>query len=79
MRGKVSEILDDITKRTIKGEIVIVLEGQKRETPVDINVSGEVNRVMTEEGISKKEAISAVAKRFGIPKKEVYRKVVGGQ
>ncbi|MEW6409970.1 MAG: 16S rRNA (cytidine(1402)-2'-O)-methyltransferase [Nitrospirota bacterium] len=76
MRGKVSEILDDITKRTIKGEIVIVLEGQKRETPVDINVSGEVNRVMTEEGISKKEAISIVAKRFGIPKKEVYRRVI---
>lgn len=79
MRGRVSEILGRLAERTIKGEIVIVLEGQKKETPVNINVSEEVNHVMGEEGISKKEAISIVAKRLGIPKKEVYKEVLSGQ
>ena len=80
VRGKISEVVEKFEDRTIKGEIVIVIEGkqeedfelEKKQLWEDISVEEHIKKIM-EDGISKKEAIKKVAKDRGLPKNEVYK------
>lgn len=80
VRGKISEVIEKFEDRTIKGEIVIVIEGkqeedfelEKKQLWEGISVEEHIKKIM-EYGISKKEAIKKVAKDRGLPKNEVYK------
>ena len=80
VRGKISEVIEKFEDRTIKGEIVIVIEGkqeedfelEKKQLWEDISVEEHIKKIM-EDGLSKKEAIKKVAKDRGLPKNEVYK------
>ena len=72
IRGNVQEILDIVD--TIKGEMVLVVEGSKEEDEVvefELPLKEQVEMYI-EEGMTSKEAIKKVAKERNLPKNEVY-------
>lgn len=72
IRGNVQEMLDIVD--TIKGEMVLVVEGSKEEDEVvefELPLKEQVE-LYIEEGMTSKEAIKKVAKERNIPKNEVY-------
>ncbi len=69
LRGT-SKTLQDITD--IKGEMVIIVEGEKEEIIIsDLSIIDELNKLISE-GLSSKEAIKLVAKQRNLPKNDVY-------
>lgn len=70
IRGNLENILEKV--ETIKGEIVIVVEGNKEEKDFDsLTILNHITLYL-EDGITPKEAIKKVAKERNIPKSEVY-------
>jgi 16S rRNA (cytidine1402-2'-O)-methyltransferase len=73
LRGTVIQVRDFLAKRgTIKGEITLVI-GRSIAAP-NADPVANVERLEAE-GVPRMEAIKAVAKRLGLPKREVYRAV----
>lgn len=56
----------------LKGEMVIIIEGNKKETSSADEVLDKVNKLIKEKGYSSKEAISVVALIYDISKNELY-------
>lgn len=70
IRDNVDNIIKTVEK--IKGEIVIVVDGNKEEkTFYNLSIIDHIN-LYIEDGIQPKEAIKKVAKERNIPKSEVY-------
>ncbi len=73
LRGTPEEIRRLLSERgSIKGEITILIAPSKKKDHIDDPVS-EIHRLEREEGLERMQAIKAVAKRLGLPKREVYR------
>jgi 16S rRNA (cytidine1402-2'-O)-methyltransferase len=72
LRGTLSELGD--IEEELKGEIVLVVEGQREEKPevVDLAEINERINAYVEGGISASEAIKQVAKEIGLNKHEIY-------
>jgi 16S rRNA (cytidine1402-2'-O)-methyltransferase len=74
-RGRLDDLMKSLSWDEMKGEIVLVVEGQT-EAPQDpfqkVSIPNHVEDVMRQMGLEKKEAIQWVAKARGIPKKQVY-------
>lgn len=73
-RGPLSEVISSIRATTIAGEYVIILQGWERK---DISISEEVlSELMAhmQKGLGRKEAVHKIAERYGLSKKELYRK-----
>lgn len=75
LRGKAAELLEILEKRgSIKGEFTILI-GKGAPTETDDRPVAEVVAEMEASGVSRMEAMKAVAKRRGLSKAEVYRMV----
>jgi len=73
LRGTASSIHQMLeTRSAIKGEITLVIGRSETKAVID-DLYGEVLRIRQAEGLSRMNAIKAVAKRTGLPKREVYR------
>lgn len=72
VRGSISEVLEAASE--LKGEMVIVVEGNQGESEETIDVMSLVHHLM-EEGLSASAAVKEAAKRTGISKNEIYRLV----
>ncbi len=73
LRGSAQTISDDLRRRpSVKGEITLVIGGSL-EQPANIEDPGEEIQRLHDAGLDRMEAIKAVAKRMGLPKREVYR------
>ncbi len=70
-RGTISEVLENLT--TIKGEMVIVVDGNCEMNKYDTMSVLEHIYLYLEDGLTEKEAIKLVAKERGIAKSEVYQ------
>lgn len=73
LRGRLEDSLRHFEQQKPRGEFTLVL-GQEEVLPgkeIDIPLEEEV-KILMEEGLAKKEAIRAVARRREIPKREVY-------
>ncbi len=70
IRGTLKEVLglDDL-----KGEIVIIVEGDNKEKVIDYSAINILIEEMIKEGVSTKDAIKEVSKVHGLSKNEVYR------
>lgn len=75
LRGTISEVLDVID--SVKGEMVIVMEGNHDEPNKDVDMSMIVNMVnqSIESGMSTRDAIKDVASKTGISKNKIYEAV----
>ncbi len=70
IRGTVENILK--TVENLKGEIVIVVEGnQETQTFDNLSIKAHVN-LYIEDGLTPNEAIKKVAKERNVPKSEIY-------
>lgn len=77
IRGKISEILPIASE--LKGEMVVVIEGNQDDYEKDIDMGQILNMVNTsiESGMSTSAAIKEVAKQTGISKNQIYYLVHG--
>lgn len=78
LRGRLSEVIDILDTKNIKGEITLIVEGYKEDKKKEI-VWEDVLEHMQElinEGESRKDAIKMTAKYFKLPKRELYNKVM---
>ncbi len=77
LRGSCSELLEEIKKEALKGEIVVIVEGISKNEKPEINlmdITSQVNKSI-ELGMSKSQAIKEVAKNTGISKNEIYNQL----
>lgn len=77
-RGTLEWLLNHFEENDPKGEFVIILSGFEGEVPtiensLDVLTIEEELQLLLAQGQGKKEAIALVAKRRGLPKKEVYQ------
>lgn len=78
LRGSAPSILEELERRgSVKGEITLVIgRGERQEEIADPLT--EIERLQNESGLDRMEAIKSVAKRLGLPKREVYRLSAAG-
>jgi 16S rRNA (cytidine1402-2'-O)-methyltransferase len=75
LRGSADSIRKELESRgTPKGEITLVI-GRGSAVAEIADVRAEVERLTQELSVDRMEAIKLVAKRLGLPKQEVYRRV----
>lgn len=78
IRGCLSDIFGSLAAKTVKGEIVIVVEGARKEKMPDFWIVEKLGKLTTM-GMSKKDAVNIVSGLFNISKKRVYALSVNGQ
>ena len=76
LRGKVSEILEELKKNMPKGEYIILVQGEKLQEENSLNnLSLEEHYNYYEKlGFEKKEIIKKIAKDRNVSKNEIYQK-----
>ena len=74
IRGSLDELVE-VDESTIKGEIVLIVEGNKEENTVDDNKIVARVAYFVELGLSQKDAINVVSEEFGVNKNYVKKLV----
>ena len=72
-RGKVGEVIKEISSEEIRGEFVVVVQGNDEEISFDDLSIKEHVKMYMEEGLSEKEALKKVAKDRNTSKSEIYK------
>ncbi|AWI07553.1 16S rRNA (cytidine(1402)-2'-O)-methyltransferase [Clostridium drakei] len=80
LRLNLSEAIDYYEDKTVKGELVLVVEGKDEKEIMneemsewkDLNIDEHI-KMYIEDGLNKKEAIKKVAKDRNLPKSEIYK------
>ena len=70
-RGKISEVIKEL--KDIKGELVVIIEGQKKKTIEEELSALEYVDLYINSGYSIKEAVKNVAKKRNISKNDLYK------
>ena len=80
VRGKLDELAKIFAERAVKGEIVVVIDRQRVQSPEsEVQSQKSVFERVAElqaEGFDRKIALKKAAKEFGIPRSEAYRSLV---
>ena len=76
-RGDTLTAVDQWKERELKGEFTLVVEGAQEETPPDIADALRLVSALVEEGIPRPDALRAVARITGVPKRTLYRFSIG--
>ena len=74
IRGSLDELVE-VDESTIKGEIVLIVEGNKEENTVDDDKIVARVAYFVELGLSQKDAINVVSEEFGVNKNYVKKLV----
>ena len=73
-RGTADEALEKFKESGVRGEFVIIVEGDFSEREIEeIDIIEKLEELL-EKGFTKKEAIKKVSQEYGIPKNQVYSK-----
>ena len=72
-RGTATEVLGSVEDDPLRGEVVVVVEGDRDGAPVDMAAAVASARVLVADGARKRDAAHAVADRLGISANQVYR------
>ena len=78
LRGTASEIRLQLASRpSVKGEITLLIgRASAADKPASLPEAEEEVRQLEQQGLSRMEAVKRVAKTRGIPKRELYRRVI---
>jgi 16S rRNA (cytidine1402-2'-O)-methyltransferase len=78
VRGTISHILAGLEDKSLKGEITLIIEGnQERDSKkLSYEEAEACFRELVSKGMSKKEAVKEAARLSGIPKRELYQRVM---
>jgi 16S rRNA (cytidine1402-2'-O)-methyltransferase len=71
-RGNFESAIQRFSEDVVRGEFVIIVEGNKEVVVVEVNIEQELIRHI-ENGLSKKDAIQKIVEEKKIPKNEVYK------
>ena len=71
-RGRADQALEKFRESGVKGEFVIVIQGNLEEEAVEEIDIAEALRTCIGEGLTKKEAIKKISQEYGISKNLVY-------
>ena len=79
MRGDISGILARMESSKIAGEYVVIVEGRSEEKT--FTMEDAISEVMTlmKKGFGRKDAVKKVAGEYGLSKKELYDRSLGGE
>ena len=78
IRDRVSNVMDKIRGRNLKGEITIIIEGAQGEITADVaDLKIYLERLIQKEGLSLKDAVSKASKDLNLSKSKVYREALG--
>ena len=72
-RGSISEVISELEQENIKGEFVIVIEGNKDEADYSNLTIDEHIKLYLDDEMSEKEAIKMVANDRNVKKSEIYK------
>ena len=56
---------------TLKGEMVIIVEGDTKEETLEVNYTEEIDKLLTQ-GYSKRDAIREIADKYNVSKNKLY-------
>lgn len=56
---------------TLKGEMVIIVEGNTKEETLEVNYTKEIDKLLTQ-GYSKRDAIREIADKYNVSKNKLY-------
>jgi 16S rRNA (cytidine1402-2'-O)-methyltransferase len=76
LRGSISEVLDRLSRKTVKGEITVIIgkpEGPVPPTAPARRIHADLQRIRTERSVDLHAALKIVARERGISKSEAYR------
>jgi 16S rRNA (cytidine1402-2'-O)-methyltransferase len=80
LRGTVSEVLAQLRKRAVKGEITLVIAplgtGAVKPSPAQRSLREEIEQAIKEQGLDERAALKAVARARGVARSELYRQWV---
>ncbi len=77
LRGRVSEVLGRLGDATLKGEVVLVVEGANETAGVDLEASLAEARSLVAAGVRKRDAARTVAERRGVSANDLYTRLIG--
>ena len=72
IRGNLDELVS-IDPNSLKGEMVIIIEGQKEKTDFDLNKINEVINLLKEKGLSNKDIVEIISKTLNINKNKISK------
>ncbi len=72
-RGTLRDLAESTSGQTLRGEIVLVVEGAPESTP-DVSAATLAQRArdLMADGVDRKEALSRVAREMGVPRRAVF-------
>ena len=73
LRGPVSQILQQIAERQIKGEVTLVVRGWDQQTAVSLEEVKQKAHELLAQGMRVKEIAEVLGEKYGYAKKEIYR------
>lgn len=75
-RGSVDEAVEHFSEKPVRGEVVIVIDGARKEQPTTSAVSDEdITRRLGElldSGLSRRDAVRQCSEEFDVPRRGVY-------
>jgi 16S rRNA (cytidine1402-2'-O)-methyltransferase len=82
LRGTLAALVADVAERTLKGEVVVLVDRALQAAVEPGALDAALDRAMAT--MTMKDAVAAVADAFGLPRREVYqlalgRKATGGE
>ncbi len=72
-RGTFSSVIEELNSKKIKGEFVIVVEGNREDVDFSDLTLEEHIKLYTDDGYTEKEAMKKVAKDLNVSKSEIYK------
>jgi len=77
-RGTIGEVLAHFEGREVKGEITLIVAGKEKDRIVNVGwkEAEEMVGKLVDAGLSRKEAVKETAKLLGVPKRELYDRVM---
>ncbi|MGH2760734.1 MAG: 16S rRNA (cytidine(1402)-2'-O)-methyltransferase [Actinomycetota bacterium] len=76
IRGSVSELIASLRRAPVKGEIVLVVDGARADSVVDLEAAAEEALARVRAGESVREATRNVATERGVPRRPLYDRVL---
>jgi 16S rRNA (cytidine1402-2'-O)-methyltransferase len=77
LRGRISEVIGEVSRREIRGEMTLVIEGCSDSNAASEEALVEEIDKLKDEGMRIKEIAEILGEKYGYSKREIYRLALG--